>query len=360
MSHLITIVLFLLLLSVIVVLHEFGHLITAKIFGVYCREFSFGMGPKLWSKQGKETEYSIRAIPFGGFVAMAGDADNSLETEVDTTNIPYERTLPGIAAWKRVIVMLAGIMMNFLLAILIMSLVLLHTGAYSLSPDATLGDVVKGSAADKAGLRAGDRILSASFENGSREEPDTFYELSVFLSTYDGVGKWYFEVDREGEVLNISVMPEVDETEGRYMIGIISGNYTPVTITPLNCVKYAVIHLFMTSKLIITSLLGLFRGIGLQNLSGPIGIYNTTAEAVTLGPSYYFELMALISLNVGIFNALPLPILDGGRVLLTIIEMIIRRPIPEKVQNLIMGLSVALIGLLFVLATFQDILRIFR
>ena len=359
MNHLITILLFLLLLSVIVILHEFGHLITAKIFGVYCREFSFGMGPKLWSKQGKETEYAIRAIPFGGFVAMAGDADNSLETEVDTTDIPFERTLPGIAPWKRVIIMLAGIFMNFLLAVVIMSLVLLNVGAYSLSPDTTLGDIVEGSPADKAGLVAGDKIVKASFENGSSEKPDTFYELSIFLETYDGVGKWYFEVERDGEVFNVSVMPELN-VEGRYMMGIVSSPYRQVVVTPLNCVKYAVIHLFMTSRLIITSLLGLFRGVGLQNLSGPIGIYNTTAEAVTLGPSYYFELMALISLNVGIFNALPLPILDGGRALLTIIEMIIGRPIPEKVQNLIMGASIGLIALLFIFATFQDILRIFK
>ena len=144
------------------------------------------------------------------------------------------------------------------------------------------------------------------------------------------------------------------------MAGIVSGSYTPVKITLLNCVPYAFDHLFLMSRLIISSLLGLFRGVGLDNLSGPIGIYNTTAEVVAMGPLYYFELMALISLNVGIFNALPLPILDGGRVLLTVIEMIIGRPIPEKAQNLIMTISVGLIIVLFLLATVEDILRIFQ
>ena len=95
-----TLILFLLLLSVIVILHEGGHLIAAKIFNVYCSEYSIGMGPVLWQKQGKETVYSVRALPIGGFVAMAGDTDNELETKVDDREIPPERTLTGIAKWK--------------------------------------------------------------------------------------------------------------------------------------------------------------------------------------------------------------------------------------------------------------------
>ena len=121
--------LFALLLSVIVSIHEFGHLVAAKIFGVYCKEYSIGMGPKIFSKKGKETEYSIRALPLGGFVAMAGDNENALETSVDTTDIPFERTLPGIARWKRIIIMLAGIFMNMILAIFILLLMQNYTNS---------------------------------------------------------------------------------------------------------------------------------------------------------------------------------------------------------------------------------------
>ena len=112
-----TIILFILLLSVIIIIHEFGHFIAAKLFNVYVQEFSIGMGPKLFSRKGKETEYSLRALPIGGFVAMAGDSsDEKIETQVDTTNIPKERCLDSIHPLKRIIIMAAGIIMNFVLA----------------------------------------------------------------------------------------------------------------------------------------------------------------------------------------------------------------------------------------------------
>ncbi len=354
-----TIILFIVLLSVIVIIHEFGHLCVAKLFGVYCQEFSVGMGPKIFSKKGKETEYSLRAIPLGGFVAMAGDSDNDLETKVDTTNIPPERTLPGIAPWKRICVMLAGITMNFLLAIVIMSILLLHIGSYSISPEPIIKTVTPGSPAAEAGLMGGDRIVKVSLENGMSETPDTFYEMSVFLANYDGTGKFYFEIERDGEIKNISVMPEYDAESERYLIGITSGDYQIVDVTLGNCVRFAADHLWTVSKMIITTLLALFRGIGLNNVSGPVGIYNTTAEAVARGASYYFELMALISLNVGIFNALPLPVLDGGRVVLTLIEVVIGHPVSKKIENAVMGISIALLLGLMLLATYQDVLRIF-
>ena len=353
------ILLFIVLLSVIVIVHECGHLIVAKLFDVYCQEFSVGMGPKLFSVKGRETEYALRAIPFGGFVAMAGDTDNELETSVDTENIPKERTLPGIAPWKRILVMIAGIIMNILLATVIMSLVLLHIGQYSVSPEAYINTVSPNSPAEAAGLKDGDRILHAELENGTSIAPKTFMELSAFLDTYDGVGKIYLEVEREGETLNISVKPEYDQKEERYLMCITSNPYTLVEVNWKNCLHYAVDHLSMMTSLLISSLLNIFRGVGLKNLSGPIGVYTTTAQAVEMGALYYFQLMAMISLNVGIFNALPLPVLDGGRVLLTFIEMIIGRPIPEKVQNAIMSVSVVLVLLLFVFVTFQDVLKLF-
>ena len=119
--------LYIVMLGLIVTLHELGHLLAAKAFGVYCKEFSFGFGPKIFSHQGKETEYNLRAIPLGGFVAMAGDSDNDLETKVEIDDLPPERTLTGIARWKRVIIMLAGIMMNMILAFTIYSLIILSS-----------------------------------------------------------------------------------------------------------------------------------------------------------------------------------------------------------------------------------------
>ena len=352
------ILLFIILLSVIVIIHELGHLIVAKIFNVYCAEFSIGMGPKLFSKKGKETEYSIRAIPYGGFVAMAGDTDNSLETSVDTTEIPYERTLPGVSPIKRILIMLAGIMMNFLLAIFIMAILLLNQGSYFEYPDATLSKIENNSAAAIAGLKAGDKVIKITLEDGNSVKPKTFVELSTFLNNYDGKGKVYFEVDRNGEIINISVLPEFNQAENRYFIGIYSGEYKEIKVSISNCIKYAFKHLLLISRMLLSALAGLVFGRGLNNLSGPIGIYNTTAEAISRGPDYYFELMALISLNVGIFNALPLPILDGGRVVITIIETIIRKPLSPKLISIIMGISIGILVLLLLIAGYQDILRL--
>lgn len=354
----INILLFLLMLSIIVVVHEFGHLIVAKLFNVYCAEFSVGMGPKLFSKKGKETEYCIRAIPYGGFVAMAGDTDNELETKVDMSKVPHERTLKGISAPKKIAIMLAGITMNILLATLIMSILLLHNGSYALSPEASIKTVEPGYPAAEVGIKANDKILGATLENGSSIKPKNFTELSTFISTYDGIGKIYFELERDGEIINVGVKPRFVEEENRYMIGITAPDYKIVDVNIFNCWGYALDHLFMITRLLLSSLKDLFFGRGFQNVSGPIGIYNTTSEAIALGPSYYFELLALISLNVGVFNALPLPILDGGRVVMTLIEMITGKELPEKITNAAMTISLIMIAILIVLATYQDIMRL--
>ena len=148
-----TLLYFVIILGIIVFVHELGHLITAKMFGVYCKEFAIGMGPKIKSWQKGETLYSLRALPVGGFVAMAG------EEGVDIEEIPAERTIKGIAPLKRIIVMLAGIMMNILLAWVIFVGVFIYQGARSLPPQPIVAGVVSGSVAETAGFLAGDEIV---------------------------------------------------------------------------------------------------------------------------------------------------------------------------------------------------------
>ena len=360
MTFIKNILLFVLLLSTIVSIHEFGHLIAAKIFGVYCQEYSIGMGPKLFSKKGKETEFSIRALPIGGFVAMAGDTDNSLETSVDTTNIPFERTLPGIAKWKRIIVMLAGIFMNLILAIVIYSLVILHNGSYVVSSKPELSFIQEGSPAEKAGLKVHDIVETVTFENGLSLSPDSYSELIAFTSAYDGNGAWTMKINRDGEDLTIEVTPLFNEAEERYLIGIGFSDVATKTVDVniFNCFYYGFKYALFITKLTWSSFLTLFQGKNLDNLAGPIGIYSTVSQAASLGLEYYIELMAMISVNVGIVNALPLPIFDGGRVLLLIIEAIIGKPLSIKAQNLIMSASLILLLILFFFVTFNDITRL--
>ena len=354
------IILFLLLLTVVISLHELGHLIAAKIFGVYCQEYSIGMGPKLWSYKGKETEYSIRAIPIGGFVAMAGDDSSSLETPVDETNIPKERTLKGIAIWKRIIIMLAGVTMNMLLAIFIYSMIILSTGAYVTGTKPVVDSVVENSPAEKIGLKEGDIVTNIGFENGLSLRPETYAELVSFLSAYDGNGPWTMEVERDSKKLTFSFEPEYREDEGRYVMGVVFSQKAieVVEVNIFNCFYYGFQYTVFILKMIISSLGTLLRGKNLNTLSGPVGIYNTVAQTSALGFEYYVSLIAMISVNLALINVLPLPVLDGGRVLLLLIELVTRKPIDKNTEELIMKISVAMLLALMLLVTYNDISRL--
>lgn len=359
MSVIINLLLFLILLVLIVAIHEWGHYIAAKAFNVYVPEYSIGMGKALYKKKGKETTFSIRCLPIGGYCAIAQDVGVLDETtDVEMIEVPKERTLAGIAKWKKIIIMLAGVTMNFILAILIMGLVYLSFGQAKVSPKPIVSTVVEGSPADLAGLKANDEIKEITLANGYSLKPSTFSELTDFMSLYTE-GDITLEVNRDNETLTIKVTPTLND-EGSYILGITSHEYDTVDVNILNCWGLGINYLWEMTKLIWTTLLGLFRGVGYENLSGPVGIYTATSQAVSLGSEYYFVLIAAFSLNVGIFNLIPIPALDGGRVVLTIIEAIIKKPIPKKVEEYIMTGSVILFLLLFVFATGQDILRLFN
>lgn len=355
---LINIILFVFLLSVIVLIHEFGHFISAKLFNVYVQEFSIGMGPKIFSKKGKETEYSIRALPIGGFVAMAGDDSNeTIETQVDTTNIPHERCLDNIHPIKRIIVMSAGIIMNFVLAIVIVSMIYLSFGQISVAGKPIVEDVYEDYPAYGL-IEKGDYISSIEFANGYKISPKDFDELSTFMATYDGVGEVTFTLIRDNQELSVKLTPVFDEELSSYMIGIRTPEREIVKVNFFNSFKYGFDYLVNITKITLIALLGLFRGVGFDNLSGPVGVYQATSQAISMGFITYLNLMAVLSVNIGLMNALPLPILDGGRILLLIIEKIIHRPISKKVQSLIMSFSAALLVVLVLLVTFKDILKL--
>lgn len=354
------ILLFVLLLSLIVSIHELGHLIAAKIFNVYCSEYSIGFGPKIFSHKGKETEYNIRAIPLGGFVAMAGDTDNSLETQVDTTNIPEERTLTGIAKWKRIIIMMAGIAMNMLLALVIYSLIVLNQGSYVNSTKPVIADITENSPASQSELQVGDIITEIGFDNGLSINPSSYMELVSFTSAYDGNGPWHLTVDRNGETIKLDITPIKNEAENRYVVGIVFSNTAVevVDVNIFNCWYYGFKYMMFMLKLTFSSLLSIFKGQNLNSLSGPIGIYSTVSEVANMGLMYYIELIAVISVNVGVMNALPLPIFDGGRVLLLLIEAVIGKPLSEKAVNLVMSASLIVLMLLLFFTTYNDVFKL--
>lgn len=350
-----TIIYFLLSLTVIICLHELGHLIAAKLFGVYCYEYSFGMGPVLLQKKGKETLYSLRALPIGGFVSMAGETDGD-EMYPDVI-VPEGRRLTDQKPWKKIIIMLAGVTMNFILCWVILSMLMLSYGGYAVSSDPIVEKVLEGSPAEKAGMQEGDIITKVTAENGQSASPDSFLELQVFLSeTQDQT--LTIIVDRDGELVELSVTPEYNAEADTYRIGIQGPESTVVSINIINCWKYGFELMITLAKLMYTTLLNLVKGIGLENLSGPVGIYTATEQSVAAGLDSYVLLIAELSLNVGIFNLLPLPVLDGGQVVVTIGEWIVGRPINKKVKTGIMiACWVLLLGLML-FVTWNDIARL--
>lgn len=292
---------------------------------------------------------------------MAGDSENALETTADTTDIPFERTLPGIKPWKRIIVMLAGIFMNIVLALLIYGLTICFNGSYGVAGKPLIVEVNADSPAERCGLKADDIVLNIAFDNGMSLSPDSYVEVSAFTSAYDGNGQWEVTVLRGKDKKTFELTPEYSEEYGRYMIGItFADSYEYVDTNIFNCWKYAIDYIGFVLKLTISAFKGIFSKSGLNNLSGPVGIYSTVAETSSYGAGYYLQLIALLSLNVGVFNALPLPIFDGGRVVLTLAEVVLGRPIDKKMENAIMTACLILLVGMMILVTYNDILKLFR
>lgn len=347
---------FVVLLGVIVTIHELGHFLAAKFFGVYCGEFSIGMGPKLFSIQGKETKYSLRLLPFGGYVQMAGETDSGIEGVVDV-EVPLNRSIKGIARWKQIVVMLAGIFMNFMLAWVLFTGIIMNQGLSETLDVPQVGSIMIDSPAEKAGFKVGDTILAIEYKDGETIYPETFTSMSSANMGNESEERVY-TVQRGDDILTIVVTPQYYADQSVYLIGI-SAPITLYTPGPFESLKLGFETMGTVASEIFKSLLELFHGQNLDQLSGPIGIYSVAEEQAALGMVNYLWLIAVLSLNVGIFNAIPLPVMDGGRALLAMIEIIRGKPISEKLEQGMMMAGVMMLMALMLYATGMDLLRLF-
>ena len=357
MNFIIGIIAFIIMLSVIVILHELGHFLVARHFGVFCKEFSIGMGPALYQRQGKETMFSLRAIPFGGYVMMAGEEDGS-QSEEDNwlKEVPLDRRLNGIAKWKQVCVMIAGIVMNILLAWVIYMGVSLAQGYVVEDAKPVVYLIQENSVAAKAGLKKEDRIVKVVSQDGSSIKPKTQYEILEFIQYHHDT--LTLTVSRDGTTFKTSLIPTYDKEMEGYTIGYKAIAYAK-KIPWYQSLWVGTQNTLDSATTIFKSLNMLIHGQGLENLSGPVGILNVTSKSVQYGLDTYFNLFAMISLNIGIFNAIPIPALDGGRILILLIEKLIGRKVSTQVvENIIMA-SFVLLMLLFIYATYNDIVRLF-
>ena len=365
MSFIVTFIAAVFVFSAVIAIHEFGHFMVAKLCGVQVNEFSIGMGPVLCKRVRKGTQYSIRALPVGGFVALEGEespesqqaeaARDEREAEDENPVPPEQRTgipLNEALVWQRVLVMVAGAFMNFVLGfVVLVILVAAQEGAitsktiYSIENDALCG---------QTGLQAGDKILAV---NGRRcfVANDILYEL---MRTEDYTAD--FTVLRDGKKVELPGVQfdtwQDDKGETHMSLGF---TVYGIKKTPLNVLKEAGNSVLYYGRIIFASLSDLLRGReSINDLSGPVGIVTAIGQAASYGWQDLLEMLALITVNVGIFNLLPIPALDGGKVVFLLIEGVTGHAVPEKIQS---GLTVAAFALLFglmIFATYNDILRL--
>lgn len=318
---------------VLIMVHELGHFFAAKLTGVQVNELSLGMGPKLFEHQGKETLYTLRLLPIGGFCAMEGEDEES----------ENERAFNNKPAWSRALVIVAGALMNVLLAVLILSAIAGYTGIASTE----LLDVTEGKPAYQAGIRPGDEILEV---NG--EKVNFFVEArNLIMQSEDTVE---LVVRRENQKVYASIPVQLSE-DGYPIIGI----EAKVTKNPLTAIHYGTVATVDMGKSMIGFIGQLFTGKSSVNeLTGPVGIVSAIGQQAQYGFIYVANLAALISLNLGIMNMLPLPALDGGRLLFIVINGITGKAVSEEMEGKIHFVGLMLLFALMAYVLFQDVGRL--
>lgn len=350
MSFIVTLILFILILGSIVFVHEFGHFMMAKLNGVYVYEFAIGMGPKIWSKKGKETEYTLRAIPIGGFCMMAGE---DLEDD-DLKKIPKEKRLQAKKPWQRFLIMFFGAGNNFICAVLLLFLIGLIWGGSSMEPVVT--SVVKNSAAATSGIEAGDRILEINGHSIATTD-----DISLYLAIANPEEASDIKVRKENKkVETYSVQPKKKKVDGQttYQYGI--GMQQDVEKGILPALEFTGKKTISIFKQMAVTVGYLFTGgISISQLSGPVGIFSVVGEQSSAGIMNILYLVAFLSINVGFINLLPIPAFDGGHILFIIIEKIKGSPVKPETENMIHTVGLFLLMLLMVVITFNDILRLF-
>lgn len=347
----ISFILFIIILGTIILVHEFGHFIFSKLFGVYVHEYSIGMGKKIWSKkpENSETEYSLRIFPIGGFCRLAGE-----EGEDDDDTVPEDRKLYKKTFIQRFLVFFMGPGLNFILAIVVLFILGLIFGGNISTLE--IDKIPEDYPAYQSGMREGDTILSV---NGEKVRTWTQTRLAIAMSEEGATIKFKLQ-DKAGEIKTIKVTPKKEVAEDdtvSYVYGVACKNYKVKGL--IGGAKYMVaesrnifLSMFSTLKYLFTG------GVSVNDLSGPVGIYEVVDQEAEEGISNLLYLLAYLSINVGVMNLIPFPAFDGGHILFLLIEKIRRKPVPSNVEATITGIGFILLILLMIYVTYHDIFKL--
>lgn len=359
-----TLVYFILIIGIIIAIHELGHMLMAKAFGVYVNEFAIGFGPKLFSKQGKETTYTLRAIPLGGFTGIIENETTPLKTDAEgnpTEILTVEpgRTFYGVSPWKRICILLAGPVFNFILAFMIFIMIFQITGVVNDYPKPYIYKVMAGSPAEAAGIQENDLIRKMEFSDGTSIKPETFYDVIIYNSV--NTDPITLTLERNGSEFTVVVTPVYNEESNSYIMGIQSGPMVQRKLTFLTAIPEGIKYGIKNISLTVTSILSLFRSKnGLNNLGGMISIYRYTDEAASYGFESVLSLAGSISVSVGLMNLIPVPVFDGGKIVQTIIEKFKGGRLSPKAEGLLNMVGFGFIIVLFLLVTVLDISRLLK
>lgn len=419
-----TILTFVIVFGILVIVHEFGHFFFAKRSGILVREFAIGMGPKIYGHQAKDgTTYTLRLLPIGGYVRMAGNGDDETEMapgmplslslnsdgvvekinlskkvqltngipvelvrydledelaitafvngddseavtypvdhdatiiEADGTEIriaPRDVQFQSAKLWQRMLTNFAGPMNNFILAILLFIVLAFMQGGIQVTNTNQIGAVLPDGAAEVAGLKENDHILSIN-----EKKITSWTDLTSQITANPGK-KLNFEVQRDGKVRDIEVTPKSVESNGQ-KVGQL-GIQAPMKTGFIDKIVGGTKQAFSSSLEIFKALGSLFTGFSLNKLGGPVMMFQLSSEAASQGMMTVIGLMAMLSMNLGIVNLLPIPALDGGKLVLNVIEGVRGKPLSQEKEGILTLIGFGFLMLLMVLVTWNDIQRFF-
>ena len=345
-----SIIAFVIVIAVCVIVHEYGHYITAKILGVQVHEFAFGMGPAILQHRNKRNNmlWSWRLFPVGGFCRLAG-----MDEDEDGEEVIRGMGFNEQPAWKRFLILLNGSLFNILLAVLLMAAFLYGHGVLDME-HSKIGELMPGFPAESAGLRVGDEILKVNeaqitkwrdISENIRSESEKNPGQNINL-----------EVRRGEEVLKLSLSIPVNKEYGRPMLGV-SPSYTRYDL--YHAFRSAAGYTYKMTMLMMRGLYDLITGQQEADVTGPVGIASMSGRAMRSGFWDFISFIAIIALNLGILNLFPIPALDGGRLLFVTLEMIVRRKLPERVENWIHTAGFVLLISLMIFITCKDVYNLF-
>ena len=355
-----SIIWFIIIFSIVVISHEFGHYLLARANGIRVKEFLVGFGPVIFKFKKGETVFKVCLLPLGGACVYDGmdEIDKDAEEEDDTERIIDRSKFPNAKPWAKIATLVAGPLFNFVLgfivAFIMVNMIVIR--------EPVVTEVIEGGAAEAAGIMAGDRITAID-----GEKIYLYDEISVYTTLYRG-GETHLTVDRNGEKLEIVMTPYYSEQYGKYMIGIINDTFVE-ELKGGDAFRYTWYEMRYNVIMVWKSLGALLTGhLARENVAGPVGVVNMVGDIIEETSPYGWQtvlvnmlnLMLLLTVNLGIFNMLPVPALDGGRLLFALIELVRGKPVPPKKEAYVHLAGMVLLLIIVVIVFFNDIHNIFH